>query len=357
MKKYHRIWGTLLCILLFAVMAIGCGFSDSENETKSITSGSKKDAETSQTDNHENASTDAELPETDDVENTSTDTGLSEADDTGSASTDTGLSEMNDAENTSTDTDNAKKSAPTIEEQVLFERNGITITAKKYVVDSIWGDGIKLLIENNSDKTITVSCNALIVNNYMISDLFVAEVSPGKKSNETLTLSSSGLKTAGIETVGLVEVYFHIYDSESYDTIVNTDCITIKTSAFADIKNEPEISGTELYHADGIRIIGKTVDENSILGTSILLYCENNTEKDIHISVEEVSVNGFMIDSYFYATVYSGKMAWDDITIFSSDLEENDISVIEEVELKFHIYDADSYNTIADSDYISFSVN
>lgn len=45
----------------------------------------------------------------------------------------------------------------------------------------------------------------------------------------------------------------------------------------------------------------------------------------------------------------------DDITVFSSDLEENGIEAIEEVELKFHIYDADSYFVIADSEPITFS--
>ena len=35
-----------------------------------------------------------------------------------------------------------------IEEQVLVDQDGIKITALKYVKDSIWGDGIKVLLEN-----------------------------------------------------------------------------------------------------------------------------------------------------------------------------------------------------------------
>ena len=69
-----------------------------------------------------------------------------------------------------------------------------------------------------------------------------------------------------------------------------------------------------------------------------------------------MSINGFMINAIYSTTVYNGKMSFDDITIFSSDLEENGIEKIEDVELKFHIYDAHSYNTIADSDAITFSV-
>lgn len=58
----------------------------------------------------------------------------------------------------------------TIDEQVLVEQDGIVVTAMEYVTDSIWGDGVKLLLENNSDKDVTVGCNAPIVNDYMISD-------------------------------------------------------------------------------------------------------------------------------------------------------------------------------------------
>ena len=105
----------------------------------------------------------------------------------------------------------------------------------------------------------------------------------------------------------------------------------------------------------GIRIVGKTVDEDSFWGSAILLYCENNFGKNVSISAEEMSINGYMMTAYFSSTIYDGKMSMDTITILSSELEENGITSIEEVELRFHIYDADSYSTIADSDYVTFS--
>ena len=69
-----------------------------------------------------------------------------------------------------------------INEQVLVDQDGIKITATEYVTDSIWGDGIKLLVENNSARDYTIGCDALIVNDYMITDLFSADVAAGKKS-------------------------------------------------------------------------------------------------------------------------------------------------------------------------------
>ena len=70
-----------------------------------------------------------------------------------------------------------------------------------------------------------------------------------------------------------------------------------------------------------------------------------------------MSINGFMMSPFFSTTIYNGKKSIDDITIFSQDLEDNGIESIDQVELKFHIYNADSYSTIADSDPITFTAD
>lgn len=141
-------------------------------------------------------------------------------------------------------------------------------------------------------------------------------------------LSSSELKAAGIENVGRIEIYFHAYDSD-WNYIFQNVYSEIQTSEYANMDTTPNDTGTELYNENGIKIVGKTVDN--------------------------MSVNGFMMSPFFSTTVYDGKKSIDEITLFSSELEENGIEAIEEVELRFHIYDANSYSTITDTDPITFS--
>ena len=167
-----------------------------------------------------------------------------------------------------------------INEQVLVDQDGIKITATEYVTDSIWGDGIKLLVENNSAKDYTIGCDALIVNDYMITDLFSADVAAGKKSNEVMYLSSTELKAAGIDTVGQIEMYFHAYDS-NWDNLFKNVYSKLETSEFANMDTTPNDEGQELYNANGVRIVGKTVDENSFWGTAILLYIENTSGQNV----------------------------------------------------------------------------
>ena len=302
MKKRTKVLAAILCLTLFAGMAMGSG---SSGETKDVASsdGSETTADSSINDGAESSSSKADV---------------------------------------------------SIDESVIVDQDGIKITATEYVSDSIMGDGLKLLVENNSDKDYTVGCDALIVNDYMITDLFVSEIAAGKKANETMYLSSSSLSAAGIENVGKIEMYFHAYDSEMNYLFKNV-YTELHTSEFDNMDTTPNDAGTELYNENGIKIVGKTVDEDSFWGTAILLYTENTSGKNVGISVDDMSINGFMMSPFFSTTVYDGKKSIDEITVFSSDLEANGIESIEDVELKFHIYDADSYSTIADSDTITFT--
>lgn len=259
-------------------------------------------------------------------------------------SADTGSSE-NGGENKA-----GNKSGPvSIEPQLLLDQSGVTITAQKYVTDDFWGDGIQILIENHSGRNVTVGCTALIVNDYMISDLFAVTVADGKKDQSTVYFLSGELKAAGIETIGKIEIYFHIYDSDSWDNIYDSECVTIKTSAYDYMDSTPNDMGQELYNAGGIRIVGKEVDENSFWGTAVLLYIENNSGRNIGVSCKDLSVNDYMMTPLLASTIYSGRKSIDDITIFSSDLEENGITRVEWIDFSLHIYDSNTYGTIMDT--------
>ena len=80
--------------------------------------------------------------------------GQSDSDETKQAVSSEGSEKVDTDENTSNASDVSKASsgaAVTIDEQVLFDQDGIVVTATEYVTDNIWGDGIKLLLENRAE--------------------------------------------------------------------------------------------------------------------------------------------------------------------------------------------------------------
>ena len=243
----------------------------------------------------------------------------------------------------------------TIEEQVLWESDGVKVTATGVEHSSIFGDSIKILVENNSDKDIRLDVEDIIVNDYMIDSYAYVEVSAGNKSNDEITLSTNDLEASGIDTIGKIECYMKILDSDTYDTINTSDCITMKTSDFDSMDVTNNMDGTLLFEHDGVKIVGKYVDEDSFWGMSVLFYIENNSDQIVRISADDVAVNGFMITESFSQIVYPNKKSMSNMVLFDSSLEENGVTEINEIELVFSVRDQD-YHELFSSDTINFTI-
>lgn len=111
----------------------------------------------------------------------------------------------------------------------FYDNNGIKIIGKSLSTnDSVFGPGLILYIENNSNQNITVQARDTSVNGFMIDTSMSEDVMVGKKSITALTFMSSSLEENGITDIKTVETSFHVFDEESWDTIVDTDPITIE---------------------------------------------------------------------------------------------------------------------------------
>lgn len=240
----------------------------------------------------------------------------------------------------------------TIEETVLLDESGIKITATG-LEDGRFGTDLKLLIENNGDKNVTVQARNSSVNGFMVDTMMSEDVVAGKKANTTLTFSTGGLKEADITAVANMEFAFHIFETDSWDTYLDSAMIVLETSAAEGYEQAVDDSGTVFFDEDGIKIVGKGLStDDSIFGPGLIVYIENNTEKNITVQVRDTSVNGFMVEPSMSQDVVSGKKAISAVTFFSSDLEENGIEDITEIETSFHIFDMDSWDGIADTEAI-----
>lgn len=240
-----------------------------------------------------------------------------------------------------------------IQEQVIYDADGIRITAVSLEQDSFWGPAIKVLVENNSDKNITVQARNCSINGLMVEPMFSCDVAAGKKANDSITFMSSDLETANITVIKDIEFFLHIFDADSWDAIADSPVITLTTSADPSHEQVFNTDGFVAYEDGGIKIIVQKLNSaDSFWGSDVYIYAENNTNSNITIQSRDVSINGFMVDPIFSCDIAAGKKAYDTITFFESDLEENGIQDITELELKFHIFSSDSWDTIHDTNAI-----
>jgi len=250
----------------------------------------------------------------------------------------------------------ADKVAVTIDNMVLLDQDGLMITALELVEDPLRGLSVKVLIENNTAANLGVQCKSLIVNGYMMTELFSNTVAAGKKVNDTIFLSSAQLEAAGITSISDITMSFHIFDPSSFATLFDTNEIEIRTSAYGTIPQPAMDDGKELFNQDGIRIVGRYIEDDTFWGTGVMLFIENNHGENIIVQSDNMSINGFMVTPYFSSTVNTGRKALSEITIMSNDLDKNNIDKIENIELNFKILNPDSFQTILETGPIAFSI-
>lgn len=116
-----------------------------------------------------------------------------------------------------------------------------------------------------------------------------------------------------------------------------------------------------MYDANGIRItlVGIESDDNSIFPTvNLKVLIENDTDEEKCVQVRQFSINGFMIDPYFSPEIAAHKKINDKITIDAEDLENNGITfdTIQDIELSFHIFNWDNWDSYIDTDPVVVSV-
>ena len=105
-------------------------------------------------------------------------------------------------------------------------------------------------------------------------------------------------------------------------------------------------TGEEVYRNNGLRIVAKTILEDSSEYSSdmyVLMLAENTSGRTLTIddTYDSLSVNGYMTDYSFYsAELADGESAALEIRLQESSLEENQIasvSDISEIEVGFEI--------------------
>lgn len=321
MKRTIKAFALILALIMVAVTIVGCG-SGSTNKADDV------NAPTSVSTNGAKA------------ENNTSDAAEPAEAQTGEPAADQSAEEPS----------KPKAADVTIEEAVIFEQDGIKITAKSLNIGGTFGPELKLLIENDTSLSVTVQTRNSSVNGYMIGTMFSADVASGKKANDEISFMRAGLETAGITTIADFEFSFHIFDSDTWDTIVDSEMIRVETSAAEGFEYLFDDSGDLVYNENGIEIVVKGLSESaSMFGPSVVVYISNLGNQDVTVQARNVSINGFMQEPIFSCDIPVGKHAIDTITFMNSELEKDEITSIDNVELSFHIFDMNTWDTIVDT--------
>lgn len=212
---------------------------------------------------------------------------------------------------------------------------------------------MKLYLENRSSSINEMfSIDKMVINGYTVDPFWASEIAPGKKANDIVTVYS--LSDSGItEDANIVEFTFSIYNNDDWmaGSLLN-ERFTIyplgedKVSIKERVTQESDIV---VVDNDDIAIIITGFGNDRIWGYTAYGYFVNKTDKMLMFSCEDCSVNGFMADPFWATEIPPHARGFSNISWSSNTLEENDIETVEEIEIKFRVYDND--NWMADEIY------
>jgi len=111
---------------------------------------------------------------------------------------------------------------------VAYDADGVKVVVKKLnSSESFWGADVYLYIENNTEKDITIQARDVDINGFMVEPAFSSDVGAGKKAFDTMTFMEEDLTNNGITDITDLEFKLHIFDTETWDTIKDTDSIKV----------------------------------------------------------------------------------------------------------------------------------
>ena len=235
------------------------------------------------------------------------------------------------------------------EEVLVVDNEECTIKITGIEEEAFWGNTLKVYVENKSeDKTYMVAVQNASVNGVETDPLFSAEIAAGKKANEEMHFMDSTLEENGVGKFTDIEITFRVYDSN--DWLAEEVAIeTVHIYPYGEEKaetfvREEQESDIVLVDNESVKVVVVGCEKNETWGYQVEMFLVNKTDANVMFSTDEVSVNGFMVNPLFATDVSAGKCTFSNMTIFESDLEENSIKDVTDIEFMIRAYDADNWD-------------
>ena len=251
---------------------------------------------------------------------------------------------------------NDSKKAYVLEDEVIVDTNDCAFTIKKIDEDNIWGFTLKVLLENKTlDKNLMFAIDDVSINGYVVNPIFASSVAPGKKENTEINFSDSDLENSNITSVDEIEFVLRIYDADNLlsDNIVYGTYTVYPTGLSAKEVVIPERrKGNKeqvIFDDENVTFIIIEPYQDDIWGYSLKCFIENKTDKKLMFAMDDVSVNGYMIDPFWAESIPAGKKSITSVSFSDRDFEENGITQVSSVEFKMRVY---NYDDMMEDNYV-----
>lgn len=258
------------------------------------------------------------------------------------------VAEPTPSDKPNTDNNDNSNNTVTFSEVVAVDNPECSIKITGIDPDNLWGYTLKAQLENkSSEKTYMFSVESAAINGVQCDPFFATEVAAGKKSNNDISFTDDVFEKNDIGDFTDIELTFRVYDSNDW-TAENVAKETIHIYPYGEEKavkftRESKASDNIIIDNEHVTVIVTGYEKDDIWGYNVNLFLINKTNNSAMFSVDEASINGFMLDPFYATSVSANKCLFSSITWLDTTLTENEITTIEEIEFKFRAHNADDW--------------
>ena len=216
------------------------------------------------------------------------------------------------------------------------------------------GMQLRIQCENKTDRALLFSWDMVSVCGFMYDPFWAEEVAAGKTANSTVYLDTYELEQMDVTSVDEISFTLRVVDSENWmeEPLVEEACTVYPTGLNADTLVLPSRAPTEgqvvIADNEDLRFVIEWADGEDASAYTVYVYMENKTDRNLMYSWDLVSVNDVMVDPFWAMSVAAGKKACSEVTFYRSELSDNGITEVSDIEFTLLVSDYDDW----EADYL-----
>lgn len=231
----------------------------------------------------------------------------------------------------------------------LVDNENVTVVIDKIEHNDHTGMQLHIQCVNKTDRALMFSLDMVSVCGFMYDPMWAEEVSGGKTSISTVYFDTYALEQLGVASVDEITFTLRVYDSENWMEVpLVGEVFTIyPTGLTAETLQLPQRTPTDgqvvIAENENFRFVIEWADAEDASKYTVYVYAENKTDRNLMYAWDAVSVNGYMVDPFWATIVAAGKKTCSQITFYRSELADNGIEDVTDIEFTLLISDYDDW--------------
>lgn len=250
------------------------------------------------------------------------------------------------------------KTGSTLSGEILFSNETVEISCDKTYINDIGEFVIEGKMTNKSDVKIGMGLDACSVNNVSLDAYLYGSADTNATGDWQFVVDASGLAVSDLTKITDVEMYFSIYDGETYmdifvDEMKATCDVEVTTKKVVGKDNWKTVYSNE--YCD-IAALDCVFDDDYLRGYKTYIRVTNKTEELSTIMADDSKLDGAEVDIRGGYLCVAPKATAYMVVYWNKEDVPDSAKKFGEINMEIEMYDSTNYTSMTDTD-ITFKTN